>query len=680
MEDIENQELKRCVERYRADFAAYPVMIPEEGVLAGLLEPRKWNPAGGWDATGEDNRHYPMGDAVLELGVPGVLEKTASPTPQDTQETAAYRQAVHQVYQCVEAFIRRHQEAARTLLEEADGEPRRRQLEAIAENCRQLTEGRPQTFVQGLQLFWFLYLVRAPFGGGCIGRLDQKLPPFYQADLARGTWDHSQALEAVMQFYRNLNAMRTGDTLRNLMLSGQDEQGVDQTNPLTYLFLEAYERTGDAEPHLNVRLHPGSPKKLRQACVEMISQGKGQPTLYFDQWIMPAMEQAGISHEDACRYANDGCTETVIDGRSHIAFWQMELVKTVELTMFNGQENPFVTPVEMSKNRRGGPLFTPKTGLALGYQSGALEDMTCFEDFLGAFQRQLHYQVEQMLGRIGEKIRQDETTTLTSPLVAGTFRDCLETGKDPLRGGGFGVYDYQLLSGTVTTAADSLRAVEECVFEKGYCTLPQLREALAADFAGQEPLRQRLLHAPKFGNGEARVDELAAWIARLFLDQVNAYRSESGKRVWPGLYNIDFKIFANITGATPDGRKFRDAIGEHCSPTPGAATKGPTAVVESASRLPMREGYASSPLHLTLNKSDFVMGAEKEAIVERLIHGCEQAGVPVLNISMYDAEELRQAQKHPEQYKDLIVRVWGFNARFVELDEELQNHIINRIT
>ena len=135
-------------------------------------------------------------------------------------------------------------------------------------------------------------------------------------------------------------------------------------------------------------------------------------------------------------------------------------------------ENPFVTPVEMSKNRRGGPLFTPKTGLALGYQSGALEDMACFEDFLGAFQRQLHYQVEQMLGRIGEKIRQDETTTLTSPLVAGTFRDCLETGKDPLRGGGFGVYDYQLLSGTVTTAADSLRAVKSACLKRGIVPCP----------------------------------------------------------------------------------------------------------------------------------------------------------------------------------------------------------------
>ncbi len=314
-----------------------------------------------------------------------------------------------------------------------------------------------------------------------------------------------------------------------------------------------------------------------------------------------------------------------------------------------------------------------------GFRSGEIENMDIFDDFLSAFKAQLWFQLDRELETIGRKIHEDETVTMTSPFLAGTFEDCLITGRDPLRGGGFSVYDYQLLSGTVTTAADSLRAIEYCVFEKKYCTLNELREAMAVDFKGREPLRQRLLHAPKYGCGEERVDELAAWISRLFIDRVDAYRTESGKRVWPGLYNIDFKIFANITGATPDGRRFRDPIAEHCSPTPGAAKKGPTAIIESASRLPMREGYASSPLHITLNKSDFVMGADREGIVARLIDACDEAGVPVLNISMYDASELRRAQQEPERYKDLIVRVWGFNARFVELDEELQEHIIRRI-
>lgn len=676
---MEIKRLEECVKEYEKEIEALPISVPETGMLAGQVDPGWWKPVSRWQCWGEDNRHYPMGDACLELGVNGVLEKTAAPTPGDTEETAAYRQAVHRVYQSVKRFIARHRETAIKRMK-GTGESRPgRGVRLIAENCEQLLNGRPQTFLQGLQLFWFLYLIRSPFGGGCIGRLDQKLLPFYERDVSEGRWDQAEALEAVKEFYGCLNSMNRGDTLRNLMLSGQDEEGRDQTNELTYLFLEAYWQTGDAEPHLNVRLHSGSPRKLRNLCVSMIAEGKGQPTLYFDKWIMPAMEKEGIAHEYACRYANDGCTETVIDGCSHIAFWQMEMVKTVELTLFNGQENPCVYPVEMTKNRKNGRTFTPKTGLILGFRSGEVSEMGSFRDFLNAFHRQLQFQIQGMLENMERKISQDETVTITSPLVAGTFRDCLETGRDPLRGGGFSVSNYQLLSGTITTAADCLRAVEYCVFEKGFCTLPQLQKALAKDYQGQEPLRQRMLHAPKFGNGEARVDELAAWIAHVFLNQVKSFRSKSGKRVWPGLYNIDFKIFANLTGATPDGRRFRDAIGEHCCPTPGAAQNGPTAIVESAARLPLREGYASSPLHLTLSKSDFVMGAQKELIIQRLLDACEAAGVPVLNISLYDGEELRQAQKHPEQYRDLIVRVWGFNARFVELDEELQNHIINRI-
>ena len=147
---------------------------------------------------------------------------------------------------------------------------------------------------------------------------------------------------------------------------------------------------------------------------------------------------------------------------------------------------------------------------------------------------------------------------------------------------------------------------------------------MEADFEGYEILRQRLLHAPKFGNDEGRAEELAAVISQAFIEQVNAYQSSSGQRIWPGLYNIDFRIFANLTGATPDGRRFGDMIGEHCSPTPGAAKEGPTAVIRSAAKLPMEEGYASSPLHLTLDKGSFVMGADREKILRQMIKAAER--------------------------------------------------------
>lgn len=684
MEKLEWEEkIKKCVAAYERLFADYEIDIPGTGVLAGMHHPmKKFRLVGKseiWKIFEADNMHYPMGDAFLHHGINGILAMTKERTPEDTDETAAYREGVHRIYQDVWKFIEKHARKAEKLSALSSDVKEKQRLAKIASVCRKLTVESPGGFVESLQLFWFLYILRSPFGGGCIGRMDRKLYPFYLKDREEGTWNREEALETIVQFYEKLNAMNTGDTLRNVMLSGQGPEGEDETNELTYLFLEAYEKTQDAEPHLNVRIHEKTPERLKEFCVRILAMGKGQPTIYFDENILPAMEQAGISREDACSYANDGCTEILHDGKSSISFWQHEMVKTVELTVFNGRENPFIYPVTMQKNRKAAPSFVPKTELKLGFCSGEISDMHSFSDFLSAFFRQLSFQISHWIQIIDGIIEEDENDTLTSPLIGGTFEKCLITGKDPLRGGGFDVDNYQLLSGTVSTAADCLRAVEYVVFEKGICTLEKLKDAMAADFEGYEILRQYLLKAPKYGNGDARVNHLAAMISRRFIDQVNAYRSRSGKRIRPGLYNIDFKIFANVTGATPDGRKFRDAIGEHCSPTPGAARSGPTAVVESASCLPMREGYASSVLHLTLDKGSFVMGADRERIIRQLLESSRKAGIPVWNLAMYQKEELLDAKEHPEKHQDLIVRVWGFNARFVDLDEELQEHIINRI-
>lgn len=676
-EEALKQHIDSYIRIFQEMMERYGTEIPSSGILAGFHLPVYDRTS--YEAFYEaDNTHYPMGKDILLYGIGTVLTRT-EPKEGEPEKNRIYREGVHRIYALVQEFIARHAGAAEKMALQAEGDEKKR-LEKIAGICRRLTQDAPQTFAEALQLFWFLYLLRSPFGGGCIGRLDQRLFPFYEKEEKAGTLDRQEVLEEIVRFYEKLNKMTTGDTLRNLMLSGQDENGMDETNELTYLFLEAYQRSGKAEPHLNVRIHPGTPEKLLDLCILLLGEGKGQPTLYFDDSIIPAMERAGIPRREAVNYTNDGCTETLIDGKSNILFWQHEMVKTVELTVFNGEENPFVHPVKMRKNSRYAPEFIPHTGLKLGYRSGELEKMQSFDDFLGAFLRQQRYQVGEWIRQIDEQIRKDETVSMTSPLIAGMFRECLETGNDPLYQGGFSTKVYQLLSGTVTTAADCLRGIEYGVFEKKYCTLTELREAMAADFEGYEILRQRLLHAPKFGNDEGRTEELAALISKAFLDQVNAYRSEGGQRIWPGLYNIDFRIIANVTGATPDGRRFGDMIGEHCSPTPGAAEKGPTAIIRSAARLPMQEGYAASPLHLTLDKGSFVMGADREKILRQMIKAAEKAHIPVLNIAMYDETELREAQREPEKHGDLIVRVWGFNARFVDLDENLQEHIIRRIT
>lgn len=676
MKNNKEEKIRQCLNCYEEMFSQYEIEIPENGLLAGFHNPIFMEKQ--MDILFPlDNMHYPMGNACLTYGVGGIIVQAQKTADRITENQ--YIKGVGAVYRLISKYIGKHKAAAEEKANQADTPLERERCMKIAERCGRITEDKATGFAEALQLFWFLYLFRSPFCAGCIGRLDQTLYPFYVEDVERGQWKREEAIEMIVQMYEKMNRMNTGDTLRNLMLSGQDKEGRDTTNELTYLFLEAYQRTNGAEPHLNVRIHGKTPKRLKELCIEMLSEGSGQPTLYYDAAIMPAMEKAGIAHEDACDYANDGCTETVIDKKSGIVFWQHEMVKTVELTVFNGQENPSIYPVEVKKSSKYAPSFTPCTGLTLGFASGDIETMNSFTQFKDAFFRQLDYQLDRWLCLIDKKITEDEQTGMTSLMVAGTFEKCILTGKDPLHGGGFEVSNYQLLSGSVTTAGDCLRAVEYCVFEKKDMTLAELKRALAADFVGYEGLRQKLLHAPKYGNAEKRADELTAEIAGFFLEKVNTWKSRSGKRVYPGFYNIDFIIFSNITGATPDGRRFRDPIAEHCSPTPGAAQSGPTAIMTSASRIPMEYGFASSPLHITLDKSSFIMGADKKKILRTLFDVAEQYQIPVLSLTMYDKKELYEAKRCPLKHQDIIVRVWGFQARFVDLDEELQNHIINRI-
>jgi len=267
---------------------------------------------------------------------------------------------------------------------------------------------------------------------------------------------------------------------------------------------------------------------------------------------------------------------------------------------------------------------------------------------------------------------------VSSPFLSGAFPICLEKAVDPLRGG-FNIESFQLLSGSITTVADCLAGIKKIVFEEKCCSIKELLKALRNNFDGQEALRLRLLNAPKFGNDDDFVDLIAADIAKKYCEYVIQYKTPNGKSIWPGLYNIDFNTFAKILGATPDGRKAGDPIAEHFSPTPGRAKSGPTAVILSAVKAPLYLGFASSPLHISLSRSCIPMDEEGKLLLRSLLISSLNMGVNVLNVAVYDETILKQAKIHPERYEDIVVRVWGFNARFVDLSEELQEHVIARI-
>lgn len=674
MEDTEKRLDLMCL-AFERSLLLHGIGIPEEGILAGREKPEHKSENGESIDTGWDNRHFPLNYGFLmNMGIPEIIKRAGKENFSSSPIENLQRKAIVRVYKLLQDFIYRHEQLTEDLIRAHPEEETR--LKRISENCKTIRTGVPKTFEQGIQLFWFVWSIRQFARTSCIGRLDVHLRKLYEKDVP-ALISREEAFEVLRQLWEKLNKAKSGDTLMNVMLGGVDEDNKDISCDLSILMMEVTMHVAKSEPHINIRLHSGTLEQFRKTAEKMIAMGQGQGVIYDDEIMIPSLIAHGIPEKYARCYANDGCTEITIDGKSGIRFWQMEAMKTLELFLFCGRENPCAPHVPAKKSNWNDPASYIQSALTFGYDSKDLTAMTSFDEVYQAFMEQFSFQVKQFLDRIASQISQDKDTadTITSPLVSGLIPECLDTGKDPLRGG-FAVDNYQLLSGSIPTVADSLAAIKEAVFEKRYCTMTELLEALEHNFDGREELRQKLLNAPKFGNDDNQVDNIAAAIADDFCRQVEKYPFPYAIQVLPGIYNIDFNLFASILGATPDGRHAGDAICAHYSPTPGRAKKGPTAVLRSASKADLARGCAASPVYITLPAGN---QAEAPGIVGALIDGAHNLGLPLISYTYYDRKVLEDAMLHPDRHEDLIVRVWGFNARFIDLDTSLQLHIINRI-
>jgi len=680
----------RRAEEYADDFeqliAITKPEIPDTGILAGpawldyklFQEEFRKNQV----MLGQDNHHFAMNvRTLLQLGLTGIEKTARTNSERMSGEESVYLLAVARCYRAVLDFVSAHAAMAETVASRRTGLEEKR-LRTIADNCRELTVGAPKTFAQAVQLFWFAWNIR---GHGTIGRLDQHLYPFYRNDvdsgrLSRQLWrekGRQQAFEILRELWEGFNRTGSGDTLMNLMIGGRDSEGNDETNELSYLMLEASLEVRKSEPHLSARLHAETPQAFLDKLAELQLLGHGQGAIYNDEALIPSLVSVGVPLESACNYANDGCTEVTIDGESGIMFQTIEALKSLELTLFNGEENTLpgeAVGIYVTRNQNPRRL---RTGLETGYRTGDFTAMTSFHQLYDAYIEQYMYQLDRLLDGLCNQITDEQRMGVSSPFLAGTFPECLRTGRDLFRGS-FTIPCYMVFSGSIPTVADGLAAIRKVVFEEGICTPAELLEALKANFERYEPLRRRCLAAPKFGNDDDYVDDIAADIARRFCDRVEKHPTPNGKPIWPALYNFVFNDTAKIVGATPDGRRWQDPVSEHYSPTPGRAKLGPTAVIRSAAKGPLAEACGSSIFHVSLSRSMAPANEEGNELLQWLVRTALDLDVAVMNIAIYDVETLKEAKLHPEQYEDLIVRVWGFSARFIDLCDDMQAHIIER--
>ncbi len=642
----------------------------------------------GHDANlGEDYCHSPTNTFFLHAGIGEIIRRAEiTACSSKTELQRAYAQSIADVYTCISDFILKHAKLARRLSKE--NPDKSEHYNRIARNCEFVSHEAPKTMEQAIQLYYFIWFIRfslSPYHRvevgrwTCpLGRIDQQLYPYYKNDIKSKVLNRESARDLISQMWDKIVSVSEGDTLCNVMLGGCDENGKDQTNELSMLMLETIISRQRGEPHINVRIHKNSPSEFVNKALTLIGQGQGQGTIYFDDIQIPSLVNYGIPLKTAANYCNDGCEEVVFDGESNIVFFEIDSPKVIELTMFNGQENPYIVKEkDWSRWDRNLPLRHNETTLTLGYKSGDVQQAKSFEEVYEAFLKQFSFQIDQGLKILDERYTTYANEGYASPVLGGTNAVCVDEGCDPILDA-VSVPVYQLHSGSIPMLADCLTAIKTVVFEAGYCTMKELCDAMAMNFDGYENLRQRLLRAPKFGNGIEIADSFASELSRLFCQQVKDYQPPFKGHYLPGLYSILFEDMSKLTKATPDGRKWGDPVSVHYSPVPGRATEGPTAMIRSVGTTNLAAGAAASPVYLTLPRSLIPENSEGYLQLHWIVQAAEKYGIPIFSIAINDVKVLRDAQKHPELHEDVIVRVWGFNARFVDLTPSMQEHVILR--
>lgn len=606
----------------------------------------------------------------LELGPTGIRLQAEAHMAGATGQVKEFYESVVLSMEGASAFMERYAELAAQLSKESgDGT-----LTEVSRICHKLASQPPETYHEAVQATWFLFVILQMEGNASSfspGRMDQYLLPYYEASRARGM-TMEQALEITECLWLKFNQivyLRNSNSARyfagfpigfNVAVGGQRSDGTDATNDLSYLFLKAQEHLLLPQPNLSCRIHRNSPQEFLETASRIIGMGSGMPQIFNDEAVIPALEAHGVSHEDAMNYAIVGCVELTTHGNA--LAWSdaamFNLVKALELTLNNG--------VDM--------LTGEKTGLDLGN----LTTYSNFDELEAAFAKQIDYFSNRMVEGVTAVERMHEKL-LPTPFLSAVIDDCLDNGKDVTQGGAH--YNFAGVQAIqVANVADSLAAIKELVFEKKLISQAQLLHALQTDFSDDELVRVMLLNkVPKYGNDIGWVDELGSKWADYFADGLEKYRNGRGGIYQMGLYTVSAHVpMGQNVGASADGRHARDPLADGgVSAMYGRDTHGPTALLHSVSKIPFRKASNGTLLNMKFLPQFFRTQTGIEKFVG-LLRAFVELGISHVQFNVLNEEDLLQAQKEPEKYRGLTVRVAGYTAYFTELDRDLQNEIIAR--
>ena len=663
---------------------------------------------------------------VLEIGFSGIRAKAEAELAKlsladgDYQKRSRFLEAVMISCDAAVTYARRYAKLALEEAEKCTDPVRKMELLVIAQNCANVPEKGANGFYEACQSFWFVQqLLQIESSGHSIspGRFDQYMYPYYKKDLDSGKITRAQAQELMDCIWVKLNDLNkcrdaasaegfAGYSLfQNLIAGGQNAEGIDVTNDLSFMSIQASMHVFLPQPSLSVRVWNGTPHEFLIKAAELTRTGIGLPAYYNDEVIIPSLVSRGLTLEDARDYNIIGCVEPQKAGKTEgwhdAAFFNM--CRPLELVFSNGKDK----------------------GAQVGPETGDVEKMETFEEFFHAYEIQMDYAIK-LLVNADNAIDMAHAERCPLPFLSSMVDDCMKRGKSVQEGGA--VYNFTGPQGFgVANMADSLYAVKQLVFDEKKVTMKELKQALMLNYGkglAQEDLAAmasdtvsamrssgesvgeaeiaavlKTIHAlsesgevkangerilklieevPKFGNDIPEVDAFARRVAYTYTKPLLNYRNPRGGMFQAGLYPVSANVpLGAQTGATPDGRLAHTPVADGVSPSAGKDVNGPTAAANSVARL---DHYIAS--NGTLFNQKFhpsaLSGRRGIENFAGLIRSYFDQKGSHMQFNVVSRETLLDAQKHPEQYKHLVVRVAGYSALFTTLSKSLQDDIIRR--
>ncbi|HBE8547386.1 TPA: glycyl radical protein [Clostridioides difficile] len=569
---------------------------------------------------------------------------------------------------------KRYAEKARQMAEEETDEAKKKDLLLIAETCDVVPAHKPETYHQAIQMYWFVHIGVTTelniWDAFTPGRLDQHLNPFYERDVENGILDRDRAQELLECLWVKFNNQpappKVGITLKesstytdfaNINTGGINPDGQDGVNEVSYIILDVMDEMKLIQPSSNVQISKKTPQKFLKRACEISRKGWGQPAFYNTEAIVQELMEAGKTIEDARLGGTSGCVETGCFGKeAYVLTGYMNIPKILELTLNNG--------------------YDPISKKQIGIETGDPRNFQSYEELFEAFKKQLHYMIDIKIE--GNAVIENICAKhMPCPLMSTIVDDCIEKGKDYQRGGAR--YNTRYIQGVgIGTITDSLTAIKYNVFDKKKFDMDTLLKALDANFEGYEAILNLVSNkTPKYGNDDDYADEIMQEIFNAYYNEVTGRPTVCG-----GEYRVDMLpttchiYFGEIMGASPNGRLCAKPVSEGISPEKGGDTNGPTAVIKSCAKM---DHIKTGGTLLNQRFAPSVVQGEKGLDnMANLVRAYFNMDGHHIQFNVFDKNVLLEAQKNPQDYKDLIVRVAGYSDHFNNLSRTLQDEIIGR--